>query len=212
MEKETLSEKIYTQIREKILTTELSPNFRLKEQHWADILKTGRLTVREALNRLQGEGLVYRGKRGGFFVTSFSDKDLKELRQIRRTLELGALHLCQDTDYLDEKALAGIEEYAEDYNTLVDKAYFSSAKEADRRLHYYLMQLPGNSRLTKLYDLSQIPFINSNIPSHDDVKFYKLAAEEHFIIIKHLRKKEFTKACEILSTHISRIGKRKVDW
>jgi DNA-binding GntR family transcriptional regulator len=54
----------YHEIRRHILTAQLQPGVRLKEDYWANKLDVGRMAVREALTRLLGEGTGGTGRTG----------------------------------------------------------------------------------------------------------------------------------------------------
>jgi hypothetical protein len=58
MKSDSLALKAYTEIRKKILSAQISPKTRLKEDYWANKLKVSRMAIRETLTRLLGEQLV----------------------------------------------------------------------------------------------------------------------------------------------------------
>ena len=55
MKTDSLASKAFTEIRRKILSNQLTPNTRLKEDEWAKKIGVSRMAVREALTRLLGE-------------------------------------------------------------------------------------------------------------------------------------------------------------
>ena len=58
MKVDSLALKAYNEIRKKILSQQLTANTRLKEDEWAGKIEVSRMAIREALNRLLGEGMV----------------------------------------------------------------------------------------------------------------------------------------------------------
>src|SRR5690606_40313277 len=94
MKEDSQSSKVYLELRKKILSNQLIPGTRLKEDAWATKVEVSRISVREALNRLLGEGLLEIGQRGGYYVKSMTSSDLREIRQLREVLERGALRLA----------------------------------------------------------------------------------------------------------------------
>src|SRR5512141_573825 len=86
----TQAELAYKELSHRILIFEIAPNERIVEQAWATKLQVNRAAIRESLTRLLGEGLVYQGERGGFFVSEMTDEELHQIREVREILETGA--------------------------------------------------------------------------------------------------------------------------
>ena len=74
MKIDSLASKAFLEIRKKILSNQLPPNTRLKEDEWAKKVGVSRMAVREALTRLLGEDLVILGERGGYFRSTSSQR------------------------------------------------------------------------------------------------------------------------------------------
>ena len=94
MKSDSQSNTAFIELRRQILIMQLQPNTRLKEDEWAKKLNLGRMAIREALNRLLGEGLVISGEKGGYFVPDMSGDDIRQIREVREILELAALRLA----------------------------------------------------------------------------------------------------------------------
>ena len=89
MKVDSLANKVYNELRKKILSNQLVSGTRLKEDIWAKRLDVNRMAVREALTRLLGEQLIETGEKGGYFVKSMSVEDVRQIRELREILELG---------------------------------------------------------------------------------------------------------------------------
>ena len=90
-EAKSLSEQAYDRIRHDILHGALFPDAKLQIEAISERYAIGTVPVREALNRLSSEGLVYRKSNRGFFVQTISIADLEELVKTRIWLETKAL-------------------------------------------------------------------------------------------------------------------------
>lgn len=90
-EGKSLSEQAYDRIRHDILHGALFPDAKLQIEAISERYAIGTVPVREALNRLSSEGLVYRKSNRGFFVQTISITDLEELVKTRIWLETKAL-------------------------------------------------------------------------------------------------------------------------
>jgi len=83
----TLKESVYASLRAMILTGELQPGGRLTESDLAERLKVSRTPLREALNRLERDGLVVNKPRQGYAVSAFDLKDFEDAFEVRTVLD-----------------------------------------------------------------------------------------------------------------------------
>ena len=84
-------EQTYRMLKEKILKGEFEPNRRLAEEALAQLLGVSRTPVREALHKLELEGLICKKGSRGFCVPEGSKEEMNELFEIRMVLEGHAL-------------------------------------------------------------------------------------------------------------------------
>lgn len=83
-----------TELRRAILAGELAPGERLREQPLSDRYDVARHTLRAALRRLEGEGLVRIERNRGASVARLDDRSLIELFELRAALEVEAARLA----------------------------------------------------------------------------------------------------------------------
>jgi len=95
-----LREQVYRELKESILNVVLEPNKRLIEEKLAAEMGTSRTPVREAIQKLEKEGLIYKLPRCGFAVNVIADEDIEEVFGIRSVLEgyAGYLATLRATD------------------------------------------------------------------------------------------------------------------
>jgi GntR family transcriptional regulator, rspAB operon transcriptional repressor len=96
------SDIVYSTLKRRILLNELEPEFQLTELGIARTMACSQGTVREALLRLQEDGLVLRSRNRGTSVTPLDADAAVEMLALRRRLEIrGALraagHVTADT-------------------------------------------------------------------------------------------------------------------
>ena len=209
MKTESLAHKAYTELRKKILSAQIPPDTRLKEDYWAKKLGVSRMAVRETLTRLLGEQLVSLGAKGGYFVNSFNQQDMSQIRELREILEIGALRLAHEKITKDQ--VARLEKICKDFTSMVEQGYFAGACEADLKFHETLMEFSGNEKLFQLYINSHIPLfhkqLTQNSNSEDD---YELTDKEHRAIVKALKDKDLVLAEKVMRMHFSR-GAKMID-
>ncbi|GGH03889.1 GntR family transcriptional regulator [Parapedobacter pyrenivorans] len=203
MKEESLSNRVYTEIRGKIISNQLVPGTRLKEDAWAKKQDVSRVAVREALNRLFGENLVEKGERGGYFVKSMNTDDIREIRELREVLELGALQLA--CEKLEDNDIRELEKICDDFSNMVKSGYFGGACEADVKFHETLIGSARNQKLKNIYISSNIPLFHFKLgraSSHMDD--YEQTDKEHRKIVAALKSKDFEQAKKILVGHLHR--------
>jgi DNA-binding GntR family transcriptional regulator len=82
----TQADRVYIQLRERLLRGDMPVGRRLVEQQLAAEFETSRTPVREALRRLEGDGHIVRD-RGGLCPSAPSVKSMRELYEVRIALE-----------------------------------------------------------------------------------------------------------------------------
>jgi DNA-binding GntR family transcriptional regulator len=203
MSKTTQAEEAFREMRRQILILEARPDERLKEELWAERLRVSRPAVREALTRLHGEGLVVKGKKGGYFVAPMTAADVREIREAREIIEVAAVKLAAQR--ASEAELDAIEETCDDFAGMVCKGYHSAACEADRRFHELLVRASGNSKLIRAYHCCHIPLFHVRLgQSREYMDDYADTEKEHRAIVGCLRKRDGEAAVKTLQAHIGR--------
>ncbi|WP_028664377.1 GntR family transcriptional regulator [Runella zeae] len=203
MKIDSLANKVYIELRKKILSNQLVSGTRLKEDIWAKRLDVNRMAVREALTRLLGEQLIETGEKGGYFVKSMSAEDVRQIRELREILELGAIRLA--IQKIDEQGIQKLEEICNDFTSMVERGYFGGACEADVKFHETLIDCAQNEKLKDIYEISNIPLFHQKLgKSQTHMDDYELTDQEHRQILKALKEKDIKLAEETLSKHLLR--------
>lgn len=203
MKEDSLSNRAYTELRKKILSNQLLAGSRLKEDEWSKKLDVNRMALREALTRLQGEQLLEKGEKGGFFVKSLSSDDIRDIRELREILELGAIRLL--IDKITPSQLAELEQICKDFTAMYERGYFNGALEADVKFHETLIDFSGNQKLKAAYFTSNIPLFHQKLGlSHTHMDDYELTDAEHRTIVAALQKGDLSLAKSTLTKHLIR--------
>jgi DNA-binding GntR family transcriptional regulator len=83
----SLADQVYAYLRTAIISEQLAPNARIVELEIANTMGTSQGPVREALQRLEREGLVTKQPHSAIFVTTVSIDEMYELFSIRSVIE-----------------------------------------------------------------------------------------------------------------------------
>ena len=89
-----LRDVVFQTLRQAILKGELQPGERLMEIKLAERLGVSRTPIREAIRKLELEGLVVMVPRKGAAVANITEKDTKDVLEVRRTLEMFAVEVA----------------------------------------------------------------------------------------------------------------------
>jgi DNA-binding GntR family transcriptional regulator len=144
-----LGDRTYESIRAAIVSGELAPGQPLVDRQLADQLQVSRTPVREALHRLEADGLAQPRGRAGWEVSDFTEQDVHELFQLRMLLEpvgLDALAKAPDDALIEHVAT-----FFDGYDHPVARDHYEDYVARDRVFHELLVACSGNRRLQRFY-------------------------------------------------------------
>lgn len=147
--KETLVDRTYATLRERILNNVYEAGFQALEAEIAAELGVSRTPVREALQRLEYEGLVELIPRRGFRVVPVVAEDMKEIYEVLTALESTASELIARRG-VSEEELKPMVEATDDMEQALAREDLDGWAAADERYHRSLIELCGNRRLISM--------------------------------------------------------------
>lgn len=142
---------IYAFIKGGITSLRFAPGKRLRAAELAELTHSSRTPVREALGRLEQEGLVRRDSGWGYVVSELSVKDILDLFGVREALEVQAA--SEVMPYLTPAAieeLAGLNAQAEAH--FAERGY-DAFIDRNRRFHLAIARLTGNKLLQQMLSM-----------------------------------------------------------
>jgi DNA-binding GntR family transcriptional regulator len=144
----SVADQVATLLRQRILDGEFRPGTQLQELPLASSLGVSRNTMREAIRILSIEGLLRRNLHRGVAVSQLALRDVHEIYQLRRMLELPAVLSAHrpDPDLLRE-----IRRAVEQYEEAVQATDWSRAVSHDLHFHTLLIRFHGSKRLDSFY-------------------------------------------------------------
>lgn len=202
MKVESLVELATRHIENLIITSKLKPGEQIKEEEIAKELAISRPPVREALNGLEGEGLVVRKPRKGAFVIEMTEKDVWEVYTLKA--ELYALATADVIDVITDEEIKTLRSYV----AQMDKAVCAGENSLfdymrfHRKFHVKIMEIAGNQRLHKFVcSLSkQIRRFSFKTLSYEYHRY--VSNQYHQQIIEMIAKKDKENACKLMKEHI----------
>lgn len=143
---ESVSERIYRQLKESIFEFRLLPGDRVTETELAELTHASRTPVREALARLQREGFVKVAFRSGWQICPFDFEQFEQLYDVRIALELAAVaRLCT--------CPANLADLHETWLVAPSLRLNDGARlcELDERFHERLVEASGNIEMAVIH-------------------------------------------------------------
>lgn len=145
---------VFENLREAIINGQLRPGERLMEVQIAEELGVSRTPVREAIRKLELEGLVVMVPRKGAYVSNVSIKDISDVFQIRRALEGLAAELAAEK--LTEEQLEELEQLLARTAETVNKLDVMTTVDIDTGFHQVIYEASRNEKLSSmLYHLRE---------------------------------------------------------
>lgn len=146
--KRLLREHVYGGIKSAIISGEFEPGRRLIEERLAEDMKTSRTPVREAIQKLEKEGLIYKLPRGGFAVKGVSEEEVDEVFGLRAILEGYAGYLA--TARIEQSELKSLEEIVKMEEACLRDMNVDEFIRLDGEFHDTLYKAAKNNRLYSL--------------------------------------------------------------
>lgn len=223
----SLSQTAYVHIREKLLRGDLDPGYELSETKLVNELGISRTPIREAIRRLECEGLLDQVAKRGTFVRRPSRREIEEIFQIRLLLEPFA---AQQAALLRQpEALGPLEELFQMMQSLAEQ-FLATEDEVrrhalvcehgvlDMQFHELLLKASGNERIAKIVSDAQIFRLAMGFPAkvaQDALQALPQTNKEHGDILRFVLLGEAQAAHDAMTAHVT-MGRdntlRYFDW
>lgn len=200
MSKETanLVETAYSIVLDRILKFSLSPGSSISDYSLSKELDISRTPIREALLRLVDDGLIEK-KPHNFKVKEITAEDIVDLYNARNGLETSMLRLSIAKG-ISKDDLATLRALNKSLNECVKENDIIKSLKYDAKIHRFLAELSGNSRLLSFYD--RISKQTQRMSVFSIAQDKRCANDEHEELFKAIEENNTEKAVEALSKNI----------
>lgn len=195
-----LRDVVFNTLRQAILTGELKPGERLMEIHLANKLGVSRTPIREAIRKLELEGLVTMIPRRGAEVAQITGKSLQDVLEVRRSLDA----LCAELacERISDEEIAELEAACKAFEEATATKDTRTIAAADVALHDIIVKATGNKRLVQLVNNLAEQMYRYRFEYIKDFTMHGTLIEEHRIIFEAIRSKDKATAAKAAITHI----------
>lgn len=197
-----LREAVFMTLRSQILKGELKPGERLMEITLANRLGVSRTPVREAIRKLEHDGLVVMVPRRGAHVAEITRQELLDVLEVRKSLEILAIQKACDrmTDEDLGRLVLAERTFAE--QAARRDADITSLGEADEHFHDVIYESTGNRRLVQMLSNLREQMYRFRVEYLKDLDIRQVPVSEHEAMIRALEMKDKEEAVRITSLHI----------
>ncbi len=196
-----LRDVVFNTLRQAILRGEMEPGERLMEIQLAQKLGVSRTPIREAIRKLELEGLVIMIPRKGAEVAHITEKDMKDVLEVRSTLEELVVELAIK-NVTDEK----IEEL-KCANKVFESAIVSkdavNIVEADVKFHDILYSMTNNARLIQIINNLREQMYRYRLEYVKDTDYHIVLLNEHKELVNAIKSGKKEEARQIMKKHIT---------
>lgn len=195
-----LRDVVFKTLRQEILTGELKPGERLMEIHLANRLGVSRTPIREAIRMLELEGLVTMIPRRGAEVANITEKNLRDVLEVRRVLDALAVSLACERITEEEKEQLRMACIV--FAKATETKNVTTIARADVALHDIIIKAAGNDRLAQIVGNLGEQMYRYRFEYIKDESTHASLIEEHRIIYESIVRGDRQTAAEAVKMHI----------
>ncbi len=205
--RKSLGQHVFESLKIAIIRGDMPPGNRLVESRVADALGISRTPVREAIHKLEREGLLKKMPHGGFLVVSLTREDIEETFGIRSVLESYAARLATINHRAEE--VQPLEGKIDEFQHCLDNGKIHRLLKINTEFHDSLYSLSRSPKLIKMInDLREQVYRYRKIILKVG-NMAKISNEDHKAILKAMKKRDADRVEKLVKAHILR-GQRVV--
>lgn len=195
-----LRDVVFNTLRQAILKGELAPGERLMEIQLAEKLGVSRTPIREAIRKLELEGLVLMIPRKGAEVAKISEKSLRDVLEVRRSLEELAIELaCQR---MSEGEILELQKVQDEFRNAIGRGDAMIIAETDEHFHDIIYQSTRNDKLVQMLNNLREQMYRYRLEYIKDEDKRQVLLVEHDHILAALKVRNIAEAKNAAREHI----------
>jgi DNA-binding GntR family transcriptional regulator len=202
-ERRSLGQDVYGKLKQAIVKGDLPPDSRLIESRMANVMGISRTPVREAIHKLEREGLLRHNPSGGFFVVGLTRSDIEETFGIRSVLESYAARLAA-AHHKGEEELDPLDEKIHEYQLYLDQGNLKALLRINTEFHDLLYALSRSPRLIKMINDLQDQIYRFRQVLLKTEENARISNEDHKLMLKLISKRDLEGVESLVREHILR--------
>ena len=198
-----LREMVYEELKMQILKGSIIPGTRMMEVELAEEMGVSRTPIREAIRKLEKEGLVTIEPRRGAYASMISTEDMVEILEVRQDLEGLAAYFAASR--MSDEQMAELKEVSNNYNEAVKRGKMEDMIKYDTRFHHIIVESCRNKILVQMIEQLQELVLRFRYIYYDNFRRAENMPEEHEAIVAAISEGDADKARAAADIHIDRL-------
>lgn len=198
-----LREIVYEELKAQILKGDIKPGTRMMEVELAEVLGVSRTPVREAIRKLEKEGLVKIEPRRGAYASELSVKDMVDILEVRQSMEGLAAYYCAQR--INDEQKEQLRDYALAFNEAVEEGVYEDMINYDTKFHHLIVECCDNDILVHMIEQLQELVLRFRYLYYSDFKRAEQMPAEHHEIFEAVASGDAERAREAAALHINRL-------
>ncbi len=195
-----LRDVVFNTLRQGILKGELEPGERLMEVQLANRLGVSRTPIREAIRKLELEGLVVMIPRKGAEVAKISEKNLRDVLELRCALEELTIELA--CERMNTEMLENLKNTFIKFKNGIHNADLTVIAELDEQFHDVIYEATQNQKLIQMINNLREQMYRYRLEYIKDENQRSGIVKEHKLILDALQQKDVETAKRAIRDHI----------
>lgn len=195
-----LRDTVFQYLRKCILTGTMKPGDRLLEIKLAETLGVSRTPIREAIRKLELEGLVTIIPRRGAEVANITSKSLGDVLEVRRALEVLAVELA--CERVKDDDLTVINDKLNEFDKALQTEDLAAIAVADEAYHDAIIKSAYNTKLAELVANLREQMYRYRYEYIKDIDAHEKIKEEHHKIYNYIKNHQTDEAGVTMREHI----------
>lgn len=198
-----LREMVYEELKMQILTGAIIPGTRMMEVELAKEIGVSRTPIREAIRKLEKEGLVTIEPRRGAYASQISTEDMVDILEVRQNMEGLAAFFAASR--MKPEQMTELKEVSKLYNEAVKGGNMEDMIKHDTRFHRIIVESCNNKILVKMIEQLQELVLRFRYIYYDDFKRAENMPDEHYEILHAIETGDAEAARHAADIHIDRL-------
>ena len=192
----------YNSLKEAIIKGTLAQGQKLIEIQLSLQMEVSRVPIREAIKKLERDGLVVKTDKGGFVVKNISKDEIVETFGIRALLESYAAYLA--TEHIDDALLKKLDDSIETFRQALEAGDTEKLMHLNTQFHEMIYKAAGSQKLYALINNFRDFIYRYRRPLLNCPDYAKVSLNDHEEMVAAMREKDQEKVEQLVKKHILR--------
>lgn len=197
-----MGEIAHASLREAIVKGDLEPGQRLVELQLSEQMKTSRIPVREALKKLEQDGLVEKLAGGGFVVKNLSRSEVEETFGIRAVLESYAAYLA--TELLNDATFGKLKASIDAYREALGRDDTQKLMQLNTQFHELIYRAAGSRQLYGLINNFRDFMSRYRKVLLTRIDYARISLHDHEELLEAMKERDKERVERLVKKHVLR--------